>query len=252
MMFWKSNTIKLRCFTNRADIFETAQVTKAVNFLPEWWKGLPKSIPDPTGLFPNPTMKHCVGFIEYFRKSIVVPFWSDLALAVGPVGTEYFRWQFSDRMSEIEIHAGQQRGSFLDSNLFQNVKIDAPWRFVCDEPIQWVLNGAFWTTDAPDQLLFPPGFLDFNYQREANLNFFIRRNLEEQKLLIPAFSPAVFLVPLTDKKVIVECELVSEDKFRQLSSLGVANTFINNYLNKKRAITSTQNESKKCPFARLW
>ena len=75
-MFFKfiKNKIVLDCFTARADVFEHSKIARASEYVPQWWKSLPKPEISFEKIAKNEVsnMKGCVGFTELFKNSFVI------------------------------------------------------------------------------------------------------------------------------------------------------------------------------------
>ena len=72
MFFWfKKKKVVLECFTDNDIAFNYAKIERMDKFFPEWWKKTKKY--SDKGI---PTIKGCVGFIDYYKKGITIPSWN--------------------------------------------------------------------------------------------------------------------------------------------------------------------------------
>jgi hypothetical protein len=130
LFLFPKKKIVLDCFTSHAYVIEYSPINFAIKHIPDWWKNLPKSYEN--GLSKN--MRHCVGMVDYYKKSIAIPMWSDLQIKTH--GDKKYEWQFSDLQSEAAIHSRTQMGEFLDG--YGHLKLATPWNFVSEKDINWV------------------------------------------------------------------------------------------------------------------
>jgi hypothetical protein len=86
--------VVIDCYTDNPHAFEYAKPSKATEFLPKWWKSLPKD--------GHANMSRCAGFIDLYRKSYVLPMWSDFDVWFNPDGS--YNWQYADLRSEAQVH----------------------------------------------------------------------------------------------------------------------------------------------------
>lgn len=239
----------LHCYTHRADVFNYAPVNSASKFLPDWWRVLPKrprfdntpktQLDDSL----STNMKGCVGFTDLYKKGFIVPMWCDFAVEVGKTNSNHFKYYFSDCVSEATPHPQVQRGEVYPEAAYQHLKLVSPWRFVCEEDIDFLLLEPTWNFNAPEHLKILPGILNFKYQHGANVNTVWTRGTEDTKYLLEYQQPLLHLIPITNKKVVLEHHLLNTNDFLNLASRSRAVKFINKY----RAAKSTMQE-RGCPF----
>lgn len=220
--------IVLDCFTNNELIAKTAPIVPAMKLIPDWWKTLPSDYPHWDRPFNVSTMKHCVGMIDYYRKSIAIPFWTDLNVEV--TDTTY-EWKFSDGMSKIEIHdISKQATGFLNDAV--HIKIIAPWMFKTKESVSWVWSCPTYEYAKAMDVTHLPGIVDFQHQHGVNINFLLQRKLHRYEF--KQGRPATLLTPMSDRKIEIVRHVVSKAEFNRLSDLHVGLTFRDKYLNIKK------------------
>ena len=235
--------VVLHCYTNRAEVFNYASVKKSSEFIPSWWKVVPKTVPDPKSLFPGGTIKTCVGFTDLYSAGFMVPMWSDFAIKVGPIGDPFYFWQYVDGCSEAEEHNQTQRGGAYPTTHYQHLKLITPWLLRCDEDIKFLLTGPTWNITNPEKMHVLTGIVNFKYVAQANVNtLFIKQEAPFQYNLNVG-DPLLHIIPLTERKVIIKNHLVDDATFKNIDAVGVNVRNTNKYKFVKKAI-----ETNGCPF----
>lgn len=240
--FVKPSVIHLDCFTSDPYIHNFYPIQHSTKFYPEWWKRLPKSIRSDNDLYDHPTMKSCVGFIEYYKNSISIPLWSDLNIKVVDNGN--LIWQFADKKSEIKNHHVKQFTGFLKENQYFHMKIISPWNFRTKKYVKWSWNYTTYNFHEPDNIIFLPGILDFKYQTATNINFLINTRIKKT-IELHAGVPLLNITPLSDKKVKIHNHLVDSNELIKIVNISYDSCFINKYNHNKKIM---QEKESKCPF----
>ena len=235
--------IILDCYTCDSSAFNTSKIQPATKFLPDWWKQIPKYNSEPGSLAIYPTMKGCSGFTDLFKTGFILPLWSDVAIEVGAIGTEYYRYQFSDKVSSAVSHAPDQRGSAYPVTNYLHLKLISPWLLSCDEPINFMFTDPVWTRDDPTQFTTLPGILEFVYQKGTNINLLFKRPPETIVQTLHFGQPLAQLVPLTERRVELKHHLISDAEYRSLKNIGTNVTFLGKYRANKQSI-----KANGCPF----
>ena len=240
----------LDCYTVSPDAFVHSKPDYANKFIPKWFKNVKppchtaKSLVE-EGFFPN--IKGCAGFIEYFKTGFMLPCWSDLALQIGPRGTNDYRYQFSDQASCIEPHPLWQVGDYFSETEVQHMKICSPWRISASKDIKFLFVKPAWQYDTIKDSSFDvlSGVVNFKYQHHTNVNIFIHRRDEEQNILIPHGQPLLHMIPITNKKIKFRYHLVTTDSiaWRKLSIEGLK--FSNRYFHSRRIQERNEHDRKK-------
>lgn len=220
---FKKNLV-LDCFTVLPYVYKHAKIQSAVKFYPEWWKELAKKPYDWIEHYHNSgnlsglnTMKHCIGLTDYFKNSIVLPNWSELRLVIGEEGTDYYQWQFSDGMSNIENHSIWQHGNAFPNEQYQHFKILSPWIFRANLDIKWLFTDPTWHNLKyfPDIRVLP-GMMEFHNSSHANVNCFVKRKPEKVFLELPLNTPLWMATPMTERKVKIKNHLVSQEEIEKI------------------------------------
>ena len=242
----------LHCYTADASVYNYAPIQKAANFLPEWWRNLPKTVPDNVGvnrIIPLTTMKYCSGFTGLFSKGIILPLWSDLRILIGErqdpnlPGHDDYHYQFSDLRSEIKSHLEIQYTGIYPTNTYQHLKILSPWHIRCNEDIDFVVIQPTWNLNKQENISVPPATLNFKHQSATHVNIFWRR--EEGKKLhdIPFGQPLLHLIPLSERKIRLQHHLVSVEELNRIISVNTSTSFINKYKKNINMI-----KKRNCPY----
>lgn len=244
MIFFKKKPVVLKCYTDRADVYNYFPVVKASKTIPEWFKNLPR--PKYTGLKKTENirnLKECIGFTNYFAKGFMLPLWSDLALEIGEKGTDRYRYQYSDQRSEIIVHPGHTTGNTFSDLEYQEIKLSSPWLFQCTESIEFMCLQPEWFLDKIFPVHIVAGVMDFTTNVATNINAYIKRTEEEQNIFLQAGTPIYHFIPLTEKKVQLEVHLVTTEKFQNLNLSNSPVTFRRHHAKKHKIL-----KEKKCPF----
>jgi hypothetical protein len=232
--------ITLDCFTSEAHILRTAPIVPAIKLIPEWWKKLPNSYYKNNEFSPSSTMKHCIGMVDYYKKSIVLPLWSDLAINIKS-SREYY-WQFSDRYSTaVQHNMEKQATGFL--NGYSHIKLITPWAFKTKENISWVWSHPTYSYPNSHEVVSLPAVVNHLYMHGTNINLLFSANTPKT-IIIPQGQPLVHIIPMSDRKVEIVRHLVSEAEYKKIKSVSTHITFLDKYIKTLDRIKQFKN----CPF----
>ena len=232
--------IMLDCFVDSELLLETAPIELATKHIPEWWRQLPKQEYVEDKFFPLPTMKTCVGFVDYYRNSVAIPLWSDLYIKVD--GTQY-QWQFSDRNTNVTIHNIQRQAKgFLPNH--GHMKIESPWYLRTKENINWVWSQPLYNFNEDNiDLKIAPGIVNYSKQEVTNLNLVFKLN--EQKIYaLKQGQVLIHITPMTENKIQVVRHLVSKEEIERLKENHGRISFIEKY----KTISKQKQKFSNCPF----
>jgi hypothetical protein len=233
--------IILDCFTSDSYVVEYSPINFAIKHIPEWWKKLPTPEFDVTK---NPmykqNMKHCVGMIDYYKNSIAIPLWSDLA--IGTNGDNQFIWKFSDGKTRIEQHnlITEATGFFND---YTHIKIMSPWFFKSEKDINWIWSHPTYNYSNENNFVYLPGIVSFYYQHSVNINMMFYA-APFKKIMISQGQPLALLTPMSDRKVEIINHLVSAEEMNKLKQKQIPITFLNKYKN----VVKRKNQFIGCPY----
>ena len=243
LMFWfKKPKIVIDCFTNSETIITTSPIDFAIKYAPDWWLNLPNSFEMDGTFWPSPTMKGCTGFTEYYRKSIAIPLWCDLALAVKD--NELY-WQFADQSTNSINHPPQQYGNFWPTDEYRHLKIDTPWIFRTKENIDWVWTSPSYNMKDLDKFTILPGITNFSYVGTPNINMMF--NLKnERKLILPVNHVLVHLTPMTERKIEIKRHLLDSKEYEKMNNDIHPKISFSGVYGKTKKL---KEKHKKCPFS---
>jgi len=235
----KRNYIDVFCYTNNTNAYEFFPIRRAREFIPQWWKDIPNNMYDETSNyhtrgFLKTTMKRCPGIIEYYKKGIMIPLWSDIETIVDDKINEQGWSTVTADGSSVEPHQDFQRGNFLSSgNWFLN-KLCSPWLIETKEPLDFLYLQPHWNLDELNiDIMIPNGYISFYKNSHAtNIQMFINKSLN-RVINIDAGTPILHLVPLTDKKIKVHT-LYDEERMKLLYKKYSSYSFGSMYYRKKK------------------
>jgi hypothetical protein len=219
--------ITLDCFTYESYVIEYAPINFAIKHIPDWWKNLPIKEMDINNPFAHKNMRHCVGMVDYYKKSIAIPLWSDLMIEC--YGSNSFKWQFSDRKTEIKNHDTKiQATGFL--NNYQHLKIISPWMFRSKKEVNWVWSHPTYNYPNSQDLVCLPAITDFYYQNATNINLMIDAG-SPKNIALQHGQPLALITPMSDKKIEIKNHLISFEEWNNIANLSTGITFKNKYAN---------------------
>lgn len=243
----KIKPVILKCYTSQQSLNLTFPINTAINFIPEWCKNLPSTInyTDTTAniVYPCGTLKRCYGFNELFKQGFMIPMWSDCILKIDAINNQNFAYKFSDGASKISYHPKELFLNVFDQNKYQHLKFVSPWLFVCDEEINFMYTQPTWNQATEEQITVLPGVVEYKYQHCTDINVMIERTQEERQVLINAGTPMVHIVPITERKVILETKYITETEKQSIINKYGRLKFLSSYNFYKKIVSKN-----KCPF----
>jgi hypothetical protein len=226
MHFFRRPEIHLDVFTDQAYIMESTPIDFASKHMPNWWKGLPNSELDSHTLQVNKTMKHCVGMIDFYKKSFCVPMWSDLAVTFQD--GEY-RWQYADQRSSAAAHPVEQYAGFLSSTC-QHLKLDSPWLIKCKDEVNFLASQPTYSHGKHiTNYIVLPGVVNFKHQAFTNIQLVFDTAINKT-LLVPRGVPICMYTPMTEKKIVLHRHLVATSKMDSIKTENTTAFFTRSYL----------------------
>lgn len=213
-IFIKPTTITVDCYTSKVMAYNMAKIEPSIKFIPQWWKNMQSSLPSVWGNHPyvhSGTLKKCSGFLDLYKSGFIIPMWCDLAIDVGPIGSNGYKYQYADLESCAEVHVKEQRGAFGNEQHYQHIKLESPWHLVSKADINWMFIDVVWndTELLPYRVL--TGVVNYKYVNGTNINMLIKREESTKQIFIPYKTPLVQIVPMTDKRVKIVHHLVDEN-----------------------------------------
>jgi len=242
----RKKKIVLTCYAPSQHIIDFAPIAPASKHIPAWFKRMSRTVPDPTieeklNNDVRRDVRRCPGFLDYWKHGFTIPMWSDIAIEVGAIGTDAYRYQYSDCISRADCHDMAQVDNFLDTTKWQHLKLSVPWQLACDEPVEFLLVKESWGVEELEHLHIPNGVLNFKYQKSVHINTFIKRDDEVKRFEIAYGTPLARIIPLSDRPVELRIVMAtSEDITGGLPYYFMA--FTGTYFKRKIA----QTKLKKC------
>lgn len=258
IFFFKKPEVVLDCFTTSDRVYEIAKINHASKYFPDWWKKTPKWDDDVR----LPTIKHCVGFNDFFKSGIVIPSWFEMNIIVLPKNdASYIKWSCSNDMVQTDnCHPIQQfhKFSFSKTNIGNNFKINSPWKFRTKNLIHFTWTQPTWNQrDMISCMNILPGVMNFKYQFSTEINFLVTNDDKEKHITIYPLTPLVIMHPMTEKKVIIKTHLIDDREDKKIFSYSLDYTHYNhnekgsyfpsNYKKRKKLIDQLDSMNE-CPF----
>ena len=243
MKLWGgAKEIVVHCYTDRAEVYNYFPIVDNKKIIPDWFKKLKAPF------FNSPedkemNLKLCPGYTNLFKTGFTIPLWSDLFLEIGEESSDYYRWQYSDNVSGIELHREHEYSKNFKKEEYQHLKLISPWYFQCEDDINFLAVEPFWQFKELKNISILSGSTQFKSQHGTNINLFVRRETEKQNILLNAGMPLYTFVPITERKVRIETHLVSFKKIKSLLNAAYPMTFINHY-----GAALKLAKARKCPY----
>ena len=240
-MFWKKKPIVVTLFTHSEEYLQLSKPERATKFFPKWWKELAVNNANNDKV----DMKNCIGFLDLYRHGIMIPAWSEIRVQVAPKGSLGYSWIAVDGKTMAEEHAQSQKGTYRDEKEQQHIKFLTPWGISCSEDIQFLLLDPFWHKES-SEIITPTGMTRFKLLSELNVNLFFERKEVEHEYMIELNQPLVHIIPITDRPVVYEYEVVSYEEYRNRTALPYHGT--RNRFRKYLKLLEEKKSIKRCPF----
>lgn len=250
MFFLKSKKIVLDCFTDDESAFTFAKPANGAKFLPDWWKSLPA--PNARHDFETGTtlrnMRACPGLIDFYRRGVVFPLWSDLDLLIGPQGDPHYSYQFADHKSSLHDHSHLQYSGFADIDKYQHIKLVSPWSCYTKESIEWVCSTPFYNNPTPEKdYMNIPGMLNFKYSPGTHIQLFFKRDAQEKRVVSLDFgTPMLICHPLSEKDIEIKTHLLDSSELARIKAKVSNLKFSKNFMTTRKLFKT--GEAQECPF----
>lgn len=234
----KKKYIDIFCYTNNTIAYEYFPIRQARDFIPQWWKDIPNAMYDNddgyhTKATRKTTMKRCPGIIEYYKKGLMIPLWTDVEVIVDHnMNAEGWSTAVADQ-SLIEPHPDFQKGAFLSSGNWFHNKLISPWKIETKENLSFMYMQPHWNLDELNgDVVIPNGYIDFHKDNHStNIQIFMHK-FSNRVININAGTPILHLVPLTEKKIKIHT-IYDEDRVDKLHKKGESYTFYSTYYAKR-------------------
>ena len=235
--FHRSPTVVLDFFTSDPIAYEFAQPTKATKDFPDWWKKLPMHrVSDVDFDRKKVNMKTCYGFLELYKRSVIIRNWSDFHYKVTP--DKGYTWQKSSGPDPHEHPSFQYENGFKD---YYHSKLNSPWYVREKTGKHFLFTGCTWNLENYD-FLIPPGILEYSVNSSLNVNILIPKKKQTYSFFLPIGKPLVHLIPLQEKtKFDIRLHLVSSAEIVKIS-------YQPSTLRGMKTLLELKEKQKKCPF----
>lgn len=231
IFIFKRSVVVLDCFTSKAYVHEYAPIRRAAEFIPQWWRALPKPERKGGNLFPETNMRNCAGFTDLYAKGVMLPMWSDLAVRVNHNGS--VDCQYADGQAGIDFHPSFQRGAFADESQAVHMKIRTPWLFKCKDDIAWHFSAPLYNQGTPTDYIVCPGAVNFKYLRATNVSVLVP-NKQTRLFEITHGTPLAHIIPLSDKRVRVNNVMLTDEEYSKMAQNDTHFSFVGSYAKAKK------------------
>ena len=244
LFFFKEKPLVVDAFCPEAMIhaYELAPIDYSYKFYPEWWKKLEKLEFNWDRMRSNVNMKYCVGMMNEYQNSLMIPLWSDLAIKWSkvPNQNEEWRYQYSDNVSSVSTHPSPQRGDFKRDHF--HAKIQSPWMLKSKKGVLFQWKDPYYNFNKQLNYDVLPGTLEFYNQHATHINLLLKPEVGQQ-VFIEFGTPMVHLRALSERKIVLKRHLISNAEHKKMeTSFTMRPTFAKSY-----SIVKNKKE-KKCPF----
>jgi hypothetical protein len=235
--FHRRKKVTVDCFTSDGYAYKYAPIIRGPKAFPNWWTKLP--VADPYDInyssVKDMNMRKCYGFLELYKRSIILPSWTDFRFKVTP--NNGYTWIKVSGPDPAEHSKIQFDGGFND---YYHSKLVSPWSFKEKTDVHFLFTAATWNLENYD-FLIPPGVMEFGVNHNTNINLLIPKKKNEYFFYIPVAKPLVHMIPISDKKIEIRNHLISQDEMDRMFPPTTTMRGINPLLD-------IMYKEKKCPF----
>lgn len=234
----KKNKIIINAFiaSSYNHVNELTPVKLSKDFIPAWWKQLPKSSFSLSNIENSYlTVRHCPGIINSFTTGFIIPMWSDFSFTWD---NDNYKYQFADGVSLLQLHDDSQAKDFYKNEW--KTKLHSPWFFEVEKhEIQILLQYPFWLNPTRPPFVFPSGINETKENKFTSNFFMFFPKQSPGEVLIKHGTPICQFIPLTEKEIIIKTHVIDDSEFNKKQILHHPNiNFVNKFfkqcrLNKK-------------------
>lgn len=218
-----NNKINLAFYTYRNNILINDKPTFKSDH-PEWSKLLKNTFKqfDPTtnSSFDVATAKNCPGINYFMSEGIKFKMWTDLKIRVHSSGyVEQLPLSLTyDQPPMVQHFEKQYEHIYQDTKTA--CKLNNPWIAKCNKSIKFLFTESHYSTHffREHNIYIAPGVIDFKYQSALNIHLVLDKKKEPYEILIPYGTPLFTLYPITEKKINIDCKLVSKEEFEIINN----------------------------------
>jgi hypothetical protein len=203
MFFFKKSKINVDAFISEdyITVYNTLPIKYSHAYYPQWWKSLPAKKIIWDDLIASPNMKSCAGLLDYYKRGITIPMWSDLIVEID--NDNQFKWQFSDQQSTLVNHPYSQRVGFKDESI--HLKLNSPWYIKSEKNVYFNFLPDYYNLNRND-FEIAPGTVEYYYQNTTNIN--ILTEMSEKTIFISAGQPMINIVPLSERNIVLKNHVI--------------------------------------------
>lgn len=248
-MFWfKRKEIVVDCFTTLRGVYELYKPERSIEFFPEQIKNINSTfdeVDEGTKITLNrPTIKSCVGVIDYYKTGFILPMWADFVCQPTTAAKNESAIALMERPFFYHSHTtNQYAGMFVD---YLHVKLGSPWLFREKSGIKFGWNSAVWNLQKHvSNFVVLPGVVSYNHQCQTNVNIFVDK--KSDNFILTAGTPLVHITPITENKVKLRHHLVDQNEY---SKIGMPTDFpsIRPGMYNRWVRETNKVSKKRCPF----
>jgi len=252
--FHRKRKVVVDCYTVDSFAYNYTPIVKAIKTVPSWWKTLPSIDYESRklGVFSDSfqyqnTMKNCYGFLELYKRGVVIEAWADFNFKVSNAHYDCISTSPNEKFNVP--HKAEEYGNSFEKHF--HGKLISPWSLAEKTGLHFLNIGAEWSLD-DYTLKVLPGVVEYNCNTATHIHIMIPKAEVDHTYTfhIPAGLPLLHIIPLNDdvdvefiNHLISESEWISiknRASFRSFS--GFKNLMNLNKRNKKR------DQESKCPF----
>lgn len=221
---FSNNKINLTFYTYKNGIFINDKPTFRPD-LPEWGKLLKtifKQFDQNTNTsFDIATAKNCPGINYFMNDGIKVKMWTDLKIRIHPSGyVEVLPLALIHDQPPVVQHNEKQYEYIYQDNK-TSCKLNNPWTAKCNKSIKFLFTESHYSTNffREHNIHIAPGIIDFKYQSALNCHLILDKKKEPYEILIPYGTPLYTLYPITERKINIDCKLISKEEFESVNDI---------------------------------
>ena len=170
--FNRSSSVNVDCFTFDASVYKFTPIVKASKTVPKWWSNLkpfkPKFNYEDINNKPRSevNMRNCFGFVELYKKGVVLENWTDISIKTTP---EEYRYFYGFGLQPQEHSRNEYGEGFKD---YHHIKLSSPWIMKEKTGVQFLFLGAEWSLENYDFKILL-GVLQFDFNVGTNVNIML-------------------------------------------------------------------------------
>lgn len=225
----KAVTVRAFCPISHSHAYNLAAIELAAAHIPEWFAHSQPSRFDWSSMSVRPSIRSCAGLTHYLNRGLLIRSWTDIAVSLD---LDSIRTQASDGVTRIDYVESGVR-NHLRANQ-HNLKIISPWRLVCDQPLHFLALDAYWHRQDHDPYVSVPGDLEFVSNSATNINLMVHG--DPCDFVIDFLRPLYHLVPVSEHKIRIVNELVTDQEYQLLINRTRPVCFLHRYNRLRRLL----------------